>query len=346
MSKTRVIVALLSLLPLLSQCGRGAAIQRIVRDVHTDRALQFSANRLRLVVEPSAGEGPVVQALNRAARTVFMEMYILTDRRIIRALERAAAQGVKVYVLLEHHPLGLGPQPERAANALRAAGVFVRWARPDVTLTHAKFLVIDDRVAIIGTANLSRSAFSHNREFLVLDQREQDVREASNLFRADWDRRPARLGDPDLVVAPSNARSKLTALMYSASRDIRIYAEEVNDPKLEVALEVLRRRGIRVEVMLPRGPTPGGAALAGSGVEVRESSSPYIHAKAVLVDGRRAFIGSENISSTSLDRNRELGVLIGGPIVTSIERIFAADWRRAVALREAVGARHRVRRTG
>jgi len=45
------------------------------------------------------------------------------------------------------------------------------------------------------------------------------------------------------------------------------------------------------------------------------------------VDRRWAFVGSENLSPTSLDHNRELGVLIGDPIaIARLEATFVQDW--------------------
>jgi len=44
--------------------------------------------------------------------TVFMEAYILSDTPILHALERAAAQGVTVFVLLEHRrPWAISQRP-------------------------------------------------------------------------------------------------------------------------------------------------------------------------------------------------------------------------------------------
>jgi phosphatidylserine/phosphatidylglycerophosphate/cardiolipin synthase-like enzyme len=113
-----------------------------------------------VLVEPQDGVHSIIRALDKARDHIFLETYILTDARVIHALERAAAQGVGVYVLLEQRPLGMGSQPERLADMLRAAGVFVRWTPPRFYLTHAKFLLLDDRMAVVSTANFSRSAFS------------------------------------------------------------------------------------------------------------------------------------------------------------------------------------------
>jgi phosphatidylserine/phosphatidylglycerophosphate/cardiolipin synthase-like enzyme len=285
-----------------------------------------------LAVEPQAGSRPLVRALDRAQTRVFVEIYILTDSSVIRALERAAAQGVAVYVMLEPSPLGLGTQPDRMMDRLRAAGIFVRWTRPGFQLTHAKFVVVDDRLAVISSANFSRSAFRQNRDLLVLDRRRADVLAISKLFRADWDRLPARFEDLDLLVAPVNARPKLQLLIARAHRTIDIYAEEIADTRIERQLGAAAERGLRVRVLLPWGGSRAAvAALARKGVEVRELRSPYIHAKVVSVDGKEAYVGSENLSAASLDKNRELGILLRGSAVRQLDTVFATDWRRGSA---------------
>lgn len=283
-----------------------------------------------MTVEPEDGVRALVRAIDRAQRLIFVEAYILTDARVVHALERAAAQGVEVDVLLEPHPLGMGTQPGRMADMLRAAGVAVRWTRPDVLLTHAKIMVLDDRVVVISTANFSRSAFSRNREILVFLRGRDEVREVSNVFRADWDRLLPALRDGNVLVAPNNARPRLTELLRKARRSIDMYAEEVADPDLEHLLIAAARRGVRVRTVLAWGATPSGAqTLLRGGVWLRELRSPYVHAKMMLVDGREGYVGSENVSAASLDRNREVGVLLKGGAVRRLSRVFMSDWTRA-----------------
>jgi phosphatidylserine/phosphatidylglycerophosphate/cardiolipin synthase-like enzyme len=50
--------------------------------------------------------------------------------------------------------------------------------------------------------------------------------------------------------------------------------------------------------------------LKQGGVIVRTLSSPYIHAKLILVDSGKAYVGSVNLSTQSMDKNRELGIVI------------------------------------
>ena len=299
--------------------------------MRADVALGAGVLPLSLLIEPDDGIRPLLRDINRAQDHIFVEAYILSDGRIVRALERAETEGVAVYVMLEPGPLGLGTQPARVAGMLRAAEVAVRWTRPGFRLTHAKFMVLDDRLAVVSSANFSRSAFTQNRDLLVFDGDSGDVRELSALFRSDWDRAPAVLSDLNLLISPDNARRKLASLIHHAHSGIDIYAEEFADAGLEQLLVASAQRHVQVRLLLPPNASPQAAtALVRGGVLVRRLRDPYVHAKLVSVDAREAYLGSENLSTTSLDRNREVGIVIRGPSLARILRVFAKDWARAL----------------
>jgi phosphatidylserine/phosphatidylglycerophosphate/cardiolipin synthase-like enzyme len=66
--------------------------------------------------------------------------------------------------------------------------------------------------------------------------------------------------------------------------------------------------------------------FANQDVEVRFATSFDLHAKLIVADGV-AFVGSENMSPTSLGSNREVGVLVTEPAATAaITSQFDADW--------------------
>jgi phosphatidylserine/phosphatidylglycerophosphate/cardiolipin synthase-like enzyme len=101
----------------------------------------------------------------------------------------------------------------------------------------------------------------------------------------------------------------------------------VQDREIEAALIACVRRGVRVRLLTNTGAAPDLARLRQAGVAVHQVASPYIHAKMIWVDDRWAFIGSENISAASLDRNRELGVLIANAgVLARLQSIFTQDW--------------------
>jgi cardiolipin synthase A/B len=84
----------------------------------------LGARRLSVFVEPEAGEGPVLHAIESAQKSVWVEAYLLTDRNVINAVEDAANRAVDVRVLLELNPYGSGATSphQPAGDAARVAG--------------------------------------------------------------------------------------------------------------------------------------------------------------------------------------------------------------------------------
>jgi hypothetical protein len=192
------------------------------------------------------------------------------------------------------------------------------------TYTHAKYLVADGSRAWIGTPNWTAAAFKSNREFAVVDSDPGVVAEAEAVFSADWAHRTFTGNAADLVLSPSNSRATITALISGARHTLDVYAEEVNDAAQEDALIAAARRGVKVRMVC----TGDGdmSRLRAGGVQVVVDKALYIHAKAIVADGATVFIGSENISSTSLDKNREMGlILTDRAVVAVVEQAFASD---------------------
>ncbi len=297
------------------------------------------ATGVQVFVEPDAGEAPVLHAIEGANVSLEVEVYLLTDRTVTNALEDAAARGVDVRVLLEPHPFGFGTvSAQKIIEALNAAGVHAQDSDPAYYYTHAKFLIVDGATLYVLTANLSRSGLGGtssgaNREYGVITTNRQDVAEARAIFAADWSHAPTpTLTDPRLVVSPVNARGTLTALIATAHRSLSVEDEEMYDTASEDALIAAARRGVDVEVVLPPPSGSGSYAsdvtrLLSGGVHVRYLGAPYVHAKLLIADGTAAFVGSENFSATSLDQNRELGIIVSDPhALVTLGATFAQDW--------------------
>ena len=116
------------------------------------------AQGARVYVEPDDGEQIITGAIKGARKSVWLEIYILSDRNVIRALEDAANNGIDVRVMLEPHPVGGGTSASKTIDQLKAAGVRAQYTSPDFALTHEKGMIIDGSTAYIMTSNFSRSA--------------------------------------------------------------------------------------------------------------------------------------------------------------------------------------------
>ncbi|GAC1567761.1 MAG: cardiolipin synthase [Ktedonobacteraceae bacterium] len=309
--------------PCLSNCATGAGVQGV-----------------RVYVEPDDGEQVITGAIRSASKSVWLEIYILSDSNVIHALEDAANRGLDVRVMLEPHPIGGSSSAARTLDELKAAGIKAQYTDPDFKLTHEKGMIIDAITAYIMTSNFSRSALggyssgTRNREYGIIDTNPQDVQAVTAIFNADWNHTNAHFNDPNLVVSPINSRSDFTALINSAQHTLLIEAEEMNDSSIEQALVNVARRGVQIEVILPYAISSSGGSnrqgistIKQGSVTVREDPQLYMHAKIIIVDGIRAFVGSENISTQSLDENRELGIIVSDAnVLSKLQSTFQIDW--------------------
>ncbi|MFL5665266.1 MAG: phospholipase D-like domain-containing protein [Ktedonobacteraceae bacterium] len=97
---------------------------------------------VQVFVEPDAKEQPILDAIAGAKKSVWLEIYLLSDRNVIRGLEEAANRGIDVRVMLEPHPFGGGGSPARTMDELQAAGAKVEDSNPGFALTHEKGIPI------------------------------------------------------------------------------------------------------------------------------------------------------------------------------------------------------------
>jgi len=109
------------------------------------------------------------------------------SNRILEALAAAAKRGVSVEVVFEGGG-GLGsesqsPDNYAAADWLSQEGVAVYFDSPRKT-THAKLVVVDDCITIVGSANWSYSALSRNNEAGVLIRSKEIAQEYQEYFTA------------------------------------------------------------------------------------------------------------------------------------------------------------------
>jgi cardiolipin synthase A/B len=316
-----------------SRAGRAAQRRR---QAHASLVAAVGAGSLGLVVEPEAGDTPFVSMIDTARASVQMTMYELTDARVERALVADAHRGVNVRVLLGGGYYGSGSEINAPAyDDLHNHGVGVRWAPTYLALTHQKTLTIDGRASAIMTLNLTSTA--DTRDFAVLDTQAADVHAIQATFDADFAhrRQTPSPGTGDLLWSPGAATGVL-ALINGAQSSIELENEEMAYAPATAALcSAARRLSVRIVMTDSSDPRPALARLAGCGahVHVLHGQRPlYIHAKLLLVDGRVALVGSQNLSTTSLLYNRELGIRIRSPaMLRSLARTFAGDYAAAQA---------------
>ena len=287
---------------------------------------------VKVWTEPASGYGFLDAAIVSARRSIDVSMYELSDPTIEHDLVARAAAGVDVRVILDADYEGT-TENASAFAFLHASKVHVEWA-PSNQIFHAKYVVIDGRVAYVGTGNLQSYYYSSTRDFWVEVTRASDVRAVTGTFDADFARSYATSSAPGLVWSPGST-SSLVGLIESARHTLLVENEEMDSASVESALGGAARRGVAVDVVMTESSswTTALEDLARDGVHVRVlgSSQVYIHAKVICVDCAgnlgTVFIGSENFSTSSLSYNRELGVITTTPMaIRAVEAAVHSDY--------------------
>ncbi len=200
----------------------------------------------------------------------------------------------------------------------------------DSEIFHQKTITVDGAESAVMTGNMTPQYYATTRDFVVMDSQAPDVAAIESVFATDWSSARPAAGPPgsDLVWSPGS-EPPLAALINSATRSLVVENEEMDSTAIEGALESTARRGVDVTVVMTADSEwdAAFAQLTSAGVHVvvypDTSSALYIHAKVIDVDSTKAFVGSENFSTASLDYNRELGLITAsasvlGPLNTTL----------------------------
>lgn len=319
-------------------------------DSSTADANVAGSSSITIIVEPDGNDAAqLVSAINAATTSIDVTMYLMSNNTIITALANRAKANVAVRVILDGSATNKSFNTT-AKNTLTTAGATVVWSNPSFTYTHEKCIIIDSSQAWIMTMNATGTAPSENREYLAIDTGAADITEAKAVFEADFALH-AITPTGALVVANSNARAALVALINASTTTLDLEGEEFSDLYTGGIVDSVvnaAHRGVAVRVIIGNS-TPNATAIArvktaGGKVVVTGPMSgggtitnPYIHAKAIVIDCSgtqcaKAYVGSENFSAGSLGYNRELGVIVATTAeIAKVETAINTDYAKGIA---------------
>jgi cardiolipin synthase A/B len=290
------------------------------------------ATPLSIAVQPEVGAEPLLAVIDGAQRTLRVMVYLMGEGPVLDRLEARAREGLDVRVILD---VSREEVNRRYADRLTAAGARIVWSDPSFTFMHAKVIVADEREAMITTGNYGAFHMARERNFAVRDADHDDVDVLARLFDADFTGTAADVTCTRLLVSPINSRERLLALISGARREILVESMQLGDRDVRAALAERRAAGVDVRVVLAdpnwiEANTGAATFLAESGISARYLHSPGVHVKAMLVDDARAYLGSINLSWTSLDKNREVGVIATERAgLDTVRSTFETDWSAA-----------------
>jgi len=273
---------------------------------------------MNLIIQPDAGVSPVVQAIERAKQRVDIAIFRHDSKAVEKALSGAVQRGAKVRVLVAHTNRGGEGRLRKLEQRMLEVGVTVVRTGDDFIRYHGKFLLVDQTLYVFAF-NFTMVDMGKSRSFGVSTRDAAAVREATALFDADSTRQPFAPKRSPLVVSPETARVTLTAFVKGARRQLLVYDVNLQDRLFVKLLKQRVAAGVEVRVI--------GKFKDNGSIEVRPLKPMRLHARAIIRDGSRAFVGSQSLRGPELDRRREVGVVIANALVARKMRdVFEQDW--------------------
>jgi phosphatidylserine/phosphatidylglycerophosphate/cardiolipin synthase-like enzyme len=252
----------------------------------------------RLVLPPPERREAVLALIQSARQRLALSVFRCDDFDVLDALVAAARRSVQVNILITRRARGWKRRLKDLAVLLQSAGVQVQRYSGPVRKYHAKYMIADDEIALIGSLNFTRRCFQNTCDFILISQEHEMVSGLKRLFDSDYHTpfMPAPEISNSLIIGPDHSRQRLTALLEGARQSIQIIDHRVSDPAIIGLLETKAREGVSVEI------------FGRGNIAPLES-----HGKMLLVDKAVAVIGSIAFSQPSLDLRREVAVEIRDP---------------------------------
>jgi phosphatidylserine/phosphatidylglycerophosphate/cardiolipin synthase-like enzyme len=274
---------------------------------------------MKLIVQPDAGLAPVLTAIKQAKKTIDILIFRLDRVEIARALEVAVARGVHVRALTAHQNRGGTKSLRKLEMRLLEGGVTVSRTADDLVRYHGKMMIVDGKVLHVYGFNFTALDIQKSRSFGVITRNAKIVREAEKMFEADFERQPYVSGCDRLVVSPDNSRERLARFIKAARRQLLIYDPQLSDDAMLRLLVERDKAGVDVKII--------GKVEAKWPLKGQTFPGKRLHIRAIVRDGRRAFIGSQSLRRLELEKRREVGIIVTDEsVVREMQEIFERDW--------------------
>lgn len=274
---------------------------------------------VKLIIQPDDGLTPMLKAVRSAKKTIDLVIFRFDRPELAKALEAAVARGVVVRALIAHTNRGGEKSLRELELNLLDGGVTVTRTADDLPRYHGKMMIADDTLHVYGF-NYTKLDIDRSRSFGIVTRAGRLVKEAASLFEADSARQPYAPGHGHLVVSPETSRELLTEFIKKTRKQLLIYDPKVSDRLILRLLAERAKAGVEVRMF-------GKLGKGASGIEARKLPDMRLHVRALIRDGRAAFMGSQSLRKLELDGRREVGIIVtDSGIAKKMQAVFEADW--------------------
>lgn len=156
--------------------------------------------------------------------------------------------------------------------------------------------------------NLTKSSFDKNREFIFVGNNTQIRDNLTWIFLQDLSGNKIQESQihPNLLICNIDCRAKIEYMIKSAKTSIYIYNQYIDDENIIKLLQQKIQSKLDVKIILAQNNDKDKQNQGNFGASFEAQSTPYPHAKMILIDNKYLIISSINLSTNSMNNNREI----------------------------------------
>ncbi len=273
----------------------------------------------------------IVHKINKAQKSIFVEAYMLTERKIKFALFNAHKRGINVKIILEHSPYKAIHINKKYFKEYKDYWINIIWSNAqNYTLNHSKIIIIDEKELILSTWNFTYSTFKYNRDLFIFTKDKNIVSDFVEIFNSDFTWSKITKYNNNLVISPNYSRFKIEYLLNSAKKNIKIYIPYLKDQNILDILKKQSKNWIEIDIIMSKKwylNLFSKKDFNPLNIKIHKINNKYkMHSKAILIDEKYLFIWSVNFSKYALDLNREMWILLkNAEIIKNFIILFNSD---------------------
>lgn len=260
-------------------------------------------------------------ALQRAEKSLWLQMYAITDPRILALLKRAQQTGIATTL---HYDASASPNLKKNLGAVPFKGR---------GLMHRKLLVIDKSCVFLGSANMTEQSL-HFHDNLILGLYHPELaafleKEKGSTFSFQIEEQKG-----DFWLLPEkegNALKRLLSEIDSAQKKIRIAIFTISHPQIAEALLAAHQRGVKIKIAVDFFTEKGASqrfitALQQAGIPIYCSQGQQLlHHKWALIDDT-FILGSANWTKAAFALNQDC-ILFLSPLSKNQKKFIKSLWK-------------------
>lgn len=296
------------------------------------------------------------QVISSAKLSIYFEMYIfqndIVDFNFFDLLKEKARSGLKVKMILDS--FGSMALKNKDAIELKESGVELIFLSHFLYRAHRKILIIDENIAFVGGVNFHQSASLWNDLMVRVDGKLVSLitKSFAKVYKQCGGRDPSLLiysqkvikdKINDWIIEHFPIRNKFVLKriykkhIFSARESITLVTPYFIPKRWLVgALQQAYLRGVSVEILVPQNTDHYFIDRVNyffinklSKLGINFYIEPKMnHAKIMMIDGKEAIVGSNNLDYLSFELNSEVGIFFNDKSALNEISKIIVNWKK------------------